>query len=310
MEIRSAVPSNMNGTTLLEYLTKRFTYLSRSDWINRIEENRFTVNGNVGLRDTVLHGGDTVMYDMPPLKEPPADLAYTVIFECERFLAINKPGNLLVHKSGRSITHNLIYQLRECHEPPFKEVHVVNRLDRETSGLVLIAKDVAALKVMNRLFEERKIQKEYLAIVEGIPEKKAGEIKLDICKGDSSRIRSKHRYGAPGGGKSAVTRYTVEKSSVTHSLVRLWPKTGRVHQLRLHCLSLGCPIIGDKLYNTPEEKYLHWVQNKESAKPFDVSRQMLHCCNLQFELFGESYNISAPLPDDFTRQLSLKVDIT
>lgn len=308
MEIRSTVPSNMKGMHLIEYLEKRFTYLTRDQWLERVAENRFVVDGNSATEDTVLNGGSLVVYDMPPLVEPPADLSYTIVYEDDRFMAVNKSGNLLVHKSGRSITSNLIYQLRECHKPPYPTAHIVNRLDRETSGLVLVAKDTTVLKQLNWLFQERLIEKTYLAIVDGAPVETEGDIRFSICKNEETAIGSKHRVGHPDEGKSAFTHYTVVTRGTHHSLLEMKPKTGRVHQLRLHAKSLGCPIIGDKLYNLSEETYLKWQKDRESVEPFDVPRQMLHCCNLQFTLWGKSYNIDAPVPDDFRRQLSLKID--
>lgn len=309
MEIRSTVPSNMKGLPLITYLEKRFTYLSRAQWLSRIAERRFFIDGLAASADAILKGGQVVLYNMPEHSEPPADLNYTIVFENEFFLAVNKPGNLLVHKSGRSIRSNLIYQLREVHEPSYRDAHIVNRLDRETSGLVLVAKCKKVLKMLNYLFQERLVQKEYHAIVDGIPSETSGDITGDICDNPATLIRSKHRVGPRGEGKESLTAYELVRSGPGHSLLKLWPRTGRVHQLRLHAASIGCPIIGDKLYNLPEEQYLLWQKDRTAVEPFEVPRQMLHCNNLRFTLWGESYNIDAPLPEDFLRQLSLKVDI-
>ncbi len=304
MEIKSTVPQHLRGKELLHYLTERFTYLSQDEWLLRIAEKRFSINGTSAEESDILSTGDLVIYDMPDFVEPEADLNYSVVFENDDFMAINKTGNLLVHKKGASIRNNLIYQLRECHNPPYKEAHIVNRLDRETSGLVLVAKKKDALKELNALFSERKVAKEYLAVVHGSPEQQSGEVAASIGKDEECTITFRAKIDGVK-AKEAFTSYEVVTSGEKYSLMKLTPITGRTHQLRVHCLSLGTPIVGDKIYAMAEEEYLLWRQDPKEYGDLEFPRQALHCAKLSFLYKGEEFIIEAPLLQDMESLVNL-----
>ncbi len=301
MIISSHVPSVYNGHHLLDYLSTRFTYLTRDQWHKRIKEGRILCNKLPGVIDTVIKTDDTVAYDMPEFNEPPADLDYTIVFEDTCLLGVNKPGNLLVHHKGKSFKSNLIYLLRHVHNPPYTQAGIINRLDRETSGIVLVAKDPDTLRVMNKCVAEKRITKEYHAIVYGILKPASGVIELPIGRMVDSKIS--YRFGIGGKkAKDALTRYeTVDHIRDAYTLVRLFPETGRTHQLRVHLAALGHGIVGDKLYGMTDDEFILWRENPGSfSDKLDFPRQALHCSRVSFlhPYKNIQCQIAAPLPPD------------
>ncbi len=307
MLISSKIKQHERGKTCINFLTEKFKYLTPQQWSERVEEGRFTIEGVTCDEDTILNQNDILVYDAPPFKEPDADLNYSIILETDCFLAINKPGNLLVHKKGAAVTHNLIYQLRECHTPPFPTADIVNRLDRETSGIVLVSKDKESLKKLSSLFMDRLVEKEYLAIVHGSIKADSGICTSAMMPMKTGEIRSKQMVCPEG--KSAETRYEVVRRWENYSLVRLFPKTGRTHQLRVHMAELGHCMVGDKLYGMSESEFLEWRKAPEEYGELEFPRQTLHCCALRFKFNEKLWDISADLPEDmelFITQLDNK----
>jgi len=233
---------------------------------------------------------------------PPADLSYTILYEDPWLLAIDKPGDLLVHRSGRSVTHNLIYQLRFFHQPLYSEVGAVNRLGRETSGVILLARRPQFLASLNALFARHAVTKSYLAVVAGHPATDQGRIDCPIGRNSGSVISYRYCVGARAvGAKTAVTRYQVVARYPSCSVLRLWPETGRTHQLRVHLAHIGHPILGDKLYGATDQEFLAWrdrpVTEQGEGK---VRRQALHAESLEFvhPWTGEVLRVVAELPMD------------
>ena len=301
MIISSRVPPQYAGITLIDYLATRFTYLEKEQWDRRILEGRIKCNDKNARSDTPVAAGDIISYDMPAFTEPPADMSYTIIYEDNWLLGINKPGNLLVHHKGKSFRSNLIYHLRNVHDPAYPQAGVINRLDRETSGLVLIARDRETLRIMNRVVADRELEKEYHAIVHGIVDPPSGQINRAIGRVIDSKIR--YKYGVDGEkAKDAFTRYeTVITVGNEYTLVRLLPETGRTHQLRVHMASLGHVIVGDKLYGLSEDDFIDWRRNPAAwlgRLPFP--RQALHCSSVRFihPHTKKPCIIAAPLPED------------
>lgn len=296
MKISSLIKQGDRGKNIHDFLVEKFKYLTADEWKARLSEGRFSIAGEQCDLTTVLQQDDLLIYDAPPFKEPDADLNYSIIMESEHFFAVNKPGNLLVHKKGAAVTHNLIYQLRECHEPPYPSADIVNRLDRETSGIVLLSKSKDVLPKLTSLFSDRSVEKEYLAVVHGEMKQPGGVITQPLKPNPHGTIRSKQIVSEDG--KATETRY--ERLAVWDgcSLVRLFPKTGRTHQLRVHMQHLGHVIVGDKLYGLTEEQFNRWRKDPDSFGELEFSRQALHCCGLSFSFAGQEWSIKAPLPDD------------
>ncbi|OGI22076.1 MAG: hypothetical protein A2808_03560 [Candidatus Moranbacteria bacterium RIFCSPHIGHO2_01_FULL_55_24] len=224
-----------------------------------------------------------------------------VLEENKDFLVLNKESGISVHpKAGRKSSDFSLIEAILFRYPEIKDVGedeerpgIVHRLDRETSGVLVVARTEKAFQALKQAFQERQAEKTYLALVYGKMPQEAGIIDLPLTrkKGTLKRRIARARDGEDPQRREAVTEYRV----LAHfpgsgaSLVEFSPKTGRMHQIRVHAAALGNPVLGDKLY-----------ASKASRAAFpDIPRHMLHAESLSFPLFGQKYVFSAPLPEDF-----------
>jgi RluA family pseudouridine synthase len=251
--------------------------------------------------DAVVKTGDLVSYNLPDLAEPEADVNYRIVYEDEWIVAINKPGNLLVHRAGRSITRNLVFLLRHTSgNPSYLSIHAVSRLDRETSGLVLFAKNADCLRGLHRAFAAKAVEKEYVAVVHNALTKQTLTVDLPIGSDSASAVSYKFATDSAH-GKAASTVIENVSCAGSFSLVRAKPLTGRTHQIRVHCAAIGNPVVGDKLYGLSESDYLAWRSDPQGhAHLLEFPRQALHCRRLAFAhpATRETLSLEAPLPDD------------
>jgi RluA family pseudouridine synthase len=301
MMLTSHITQKYASSSLVDYLSNRFTYLSPEEWRERILERQVMVNEKPAQPDTNLVIGDIVSYHFPDLKEPDADTNYSIVYEDEWLFAVNKPGNLLVHKAGRSITKNLAFLLRHASgNPAYASAHAVSRLDRETSGIVLFSKDMECLKKLHRDFAAKTVTKEYLAVVHNVPEEKKCTVNLPIGQDTASSVTYKFCVD-PKNGKEAVTHVETLCACESHALVRAIPVTGRTHQVRIHLAAIGCPVVGDKLYGMTESDYLAWRTDPEGhAAMLEFPRQALHCRRLGIvhPVTKREMSLEAPVPED------------
>jgi len=290
----SAIPRAARGLILLDYLVRKFPYFDRAQWTARVAEGRLLIDGVVATADQSLRQGRVLTYRMPDVVEPPADLNWSVVAEDEHFLVANKPGNLLVHKLGKSYTSNLVYQVRHAGNPAWAHADPAHRLDRETSGLVVLAKTKEALAAVLHLFESREVSKQYLALVavrDGarVPsEGDEGVIDLPLGRTEDAERGTYQAVGVPG-ARHAVTRWRWGASvSLGRHLVTALPETGRTHQIRVHLASQGWPLVGDRLYGGPPAR-----------------RHALHAQRLSFvhPFTGRPVTYEAPLPLDWDELL-------
>ena len=275
MIVSSKVTAVFHQKRLLDYLAGRFTYQSREIWRSRIEAGDVTCNGRSAQPLQMVRQGDLVACDLPEPPLPDINLDYRVIYEDAWLLGVNKPGNLRSHGNGRFIHANLIYQLRQEHTPPYPEASLINRLDKDTSGVVLLARDTDTLRMVQAQFANRTVEKKYVAIVKGIPSQTVQEIDLPI--GQVPSAKGVYRFGITEDGKAAQTTLElIRPFPPDYALVRLTPKTGRTHQLRVHLAALGHPILGDQLYSMTDAEFLAWCQDK-AHRNMPLPRQALHC---------------------------------
>jgi 23S rRNA pseudouridine1911/1915/1917 synthase len=227
----------------------------------------------------------------------PREPLLRIVHEDERLLVLNKPAGLVCHPTKTDACSSLIGRVR-LHLGESATAHMVNRLDRETSGLVLVAKTDEFARALRQLWESRVVMKGYQTIVHGWPAEDRGLIDAPLGKDESSRVAIKDCVrpdGAVSQTEFAVER-RFERAEGKFALLKVTPRTGRKHQIRIHLAHAGHPIVGDKLYGHDEDCYLALVEDRltddQRAKlmlPFHA----LHAGAVRFELTGEVFRFSA-----------------
>lgn len=288
------------------YCTERFTYLSLEQWRHEILAGKLSLS-NVVVTDSarLLQGGEVLAWDGSSIVEPDVDKAFTILFEDEWFIAVNKTGNLPVHPSGRYFNNTLASLLEDRYA---RKVYPVHRIDRETSGVILLAFDGKSAGVLSESLA--KGSKEYLALVHGyFPDE---ELRVDLPLGhDDQSAVSKKRRAWTGGTEKAGTRFRKVLTAGDISLVRCFPETGRLHQIRAHLAAAGYPIVGDKLYGRDESAFLKFIKegfNAELQERLLLPRSALHAARLVFRhpQIGKEMILRAPLPKMFADFIRFK----
>jgi 23S rRNA pseudouridine1911/1915/1917 synthase len=336
--VRISVRRAPANRRLDKYLSGRLgRETSRTALQRYIREGNVTVNGQIAKPSYAIRAGDEIDMMLPVVKPreiPPEPIPLDVIYEDDDILAVNKQADLIIHPARGNWTGTLVnalayYFRREQSGRPSKtaiedlpvagEVFrpgIVHRLDRDTTGVILIAKTELALWRLGRQFELRHVHKTYTAIVHGLVD--LDEDVIDVPIGKHPRIRDRYavhrgtgrRYAATT--KPALTRYKVLArlprvggTRACFSLVELYPKTGRTHQLRVHMSYLGHPIVGDRTYGGgPLYRSRLEGRADQPAGPL-ITRQALHARRIAFRhpRSGRDMTIEAPLPDDFAAAL-------
>ena len=303
MEISTKVKPPAKNVPLLDYMSGRFTYRTREAWAQFIEDGLVKFEGLPARADTLVSAGDVITTQIPDYDPPDANYDYKIVYEDEHLLAINKPSNLRVHGRGRYIHANLIHHLRHLRaEGRYPEASLINRIDANTTGLVLLSRNQETLTSMQKLFQERRIEKTYLAIVIGVPAQKEGIVALPIGRQPSAE--GVYRYGYGEGAekiKEAETHWRfIRPFAEGMALIELKPKTGRTHQLRVHMAAIGHPLAGDALYQLSDEDYLTWCDFPERFPNLGFHRHALHCWkyNFIYPYTNRPMEIVAP-PADF-----------
>jgi len=243
---------------------------------------------------------------MPPGDSSVADL-FQIIFEDRELLVINKPAGLVCHPTKTDEYSSLIGRVR-LHLGQGAQPHLVNRLDRETSGVTLVAKDLGAARELRRIWEDRQVEKDYLAIVHGHPREAHWLIDAPLGKDEQSRVAIKDCVRADGA--AAKTEYWVQRRFTRgqrpFALLLARPYTGRKHQIRIHLAHIGHPIVGDKIYGGDEDLYLALVENRltpEQRQRLILPHHALHAREVRFAWRGENRTFCAEPEGWFTSWL-------
>ena len=257
-------------------LVEKYPEYNRSTLQNFIKSGYVTVDDKIIKKPNyeIIKDSDPKIVLSVPERELPEDIKQFLIYEDDNIIVLNKPSGLLSMAKGEFTI-----------EPTLEDYGLlVHRLDRDTSGVVILAKNEATRTMLRKQFQDRKAHKTYYAIVEGRPKLNEALINLPIAR----NLKHPTTFMVDSKGKPAETYYRTIKSNSKYSLLELKPVSGRTHQLRVHLKYIGCPIAGDKVYN------------QKSSAP----RLMLHAKELEITIPGEKENIrktfSADLPKEFS----------
>jgi 23S rRNA pseudouridine1911/1915/1917 synthase len=281
-----------------------FPELSRSAAQRLIDDARVTVNGEPRPARYLTAVGDVIAVDPPepaPTQPQPEAIPLTILFEDEDLLAIDKPAGMVVHpgagNNAGTVVNALLHLAPEAAETGDTDrPGIVHRLDKETSGVLLLARTARGLESLQTQFKQREIQKTYLAVCIGDVQPPRGVINKPVGRDPSNR----QRMAVLTSGREAVTAFNVTESlkidSRPYSVLRANPQTGRTHQIRVHLASIGFPIVGDLLYGA----------NRDPLSKTIAPRHLLHAQELRFTrpATGEPVVVYAPLPEDFRALLA------
>ena len=234
---------------------------------------------------------------------------FQVVDETADWVVVDKPAPLIVHPANQKPEPTLLGGLEHLYAYEVENgacLGIITRLDRETSGLVLVAKHTAAARELGMIFERREAKKEYLAIVSGWPEVDQWSCEAPLCRaGDIGASDIWVRQIAHESGKECLTRFTIEqrfeREGERFALVRCFPATGRMHQIRVHLAETGFPIVGDKIYSGGGRGYLDWMENgwtERLANQLLLPRHALHANRLSIEWEGREVTWETGLAQD------------
>lgn len=290
--------ANEPADRLDRWLSERVTRLTRAQIQALIREGAVTVNGRMAKPAAKLKGtGEHIRIVIPP--PPPTELIpdalpLEILYEESSFAVINKPSGMIVHPGAGvergTLANALLARYPELAQVKGQRRHgIVHRLDKMTSGVMVIARTEEALNALTKQFAGRAVAKQYIALLESVPKPDAGTISLPIARDPQHRTR----MAVVRGGRSAITHYRViETFSGGYALVEARIETGRTHQIRVHFAHIGCPVVGDTTYGFRKPR-------------IKLGRTFLHAARLAFDhpIDGRRLEFTAPLPNELERVL-------
>ena len=296
-----AHPAPASGGRLDQVLLGFFPDQSRSRLQQWIQRGQVAVDGTPTTKPGIrLRGGETITVRIPPPSPSgnlPEAIPLVIVFENDDLMVVNKPAGMVVHPSAGHSTGTLVNAVL-AHAPDLTGVGgeirpgIVHRLDRDTSGLVVVAKNEDSLKALQAQFQDREVEKVYLALVDGRPPDRRGRVEAPI--GRDPRHRQRMGIVPAAKGRPATTDYRLRQTYLQHALLEVMPRTGRTHQIRVHLAFLGCPVAGDRVYGFRRPS-------------LGLSRQMLHAWRLRFRLPGRDSSertFEAAPPDDLAQAIA------
>jgi 23S rRNA pseudouridine1911/1915/1917 synthase len=299
------IGSDQAGQRLDHALSQILPELSRSRIQQLLEQGHITLNGKVPHKSGIrLAGGEQINIHMPtlqPSSQQAENLPLTIQYEDDDLLVIEKAAGMVVHPAPGHASGTLVNALL-AHCPNLPGVGdeqrpgIVHRLDKDTSGLLVVAKHTAALHWLQAQFQARTVQKLYLGLVVGKPPSPTGWIEAPLERHPTDRKRMAVYAPNSGKGRPARTYYRVQQKFSHHNLIEFQLETGRTHQIRVHAAFLGCPIAGDQTYGT---------RSSLRFTPAGLTRQFLHAYRLTLHLLdGTERAFDSPLPPDLAATLA------
>jgi 23S rRNA pseudouridine955/2504/2580 synthase len=294
------IDAEQAGQRIDNFLRREMPGLPKSRLYRIIRRGEVRVNGGRIKVEYRLVAGDEVRIPPARISEgpaaaPPGKIASVenmILFEDKRILVINKPSGLAVH-GGSGISHGAIELLRAA-RPQLRDLSLAHRLDRETSGCLVLTKRRSALRELHELFRKGTVEKNYLALVVG--DWQFGEQVVDAPLNVDHRQNGERHVVVSQAGKAAQTVFRLSRTFGTYSLMQCQPQTGRTHQIRVHALHAGHPLAGDERYGDPERN--------AAAKKQGLKRLFLHAQSIAFpDDSGNELHFTAPLPNDLDRFL-------
>jgi 23S rRNA pseudouridine1911/1915/1917 synthase len=288
---RRTVPSEAAGLRLDRFLAGLPEVGSRAAAERLLAEGAVLVDGTAGEKSARLAGGERVEFEplesQPPLV--PEDVGLRVAYEDEYLLVVDKPAGVVVHPSGGHGTGTLVHGVLELGAAGGDEERpgIVHRLDRDTSGLLVVARSEEAHRRLSRLLQRRELEREYLALVRGRPRSRTGRIEAPIGRDRRDPTRQSLDTDRP---REAVTHFELVELLDQNALLRVRLGTGRTHQIRVHLAAIGLPVVGDPVYGVPDPA---------------LGRQFLHATRLTFThpFTGARVEVESQLPADLARYL-------
>jgi 23S rRNA pseudouridine1911/1915/1917 synthase len=300
-QVVSFIFDEHSSQRLDKFLVSQLPEISRNRIQTLISNGAILVDGQAARKSgQMLNHGQVVQVRIPP-PEPtslvPEHIPLDVVFENDDLLVVNKPAGMVVHPAAGHASGTLVHAAL-AHAPEMagiggeKRPGVVHRLDRDTSGLILLAKNDQAHRFLQDQFRLRKTVKTYIALVDGKPPTPSGRIEAPVGRDRGQRKRMS--VTAASKGREAVTEYRTLESFREHTLLEVHPLTGRTHQIRVHMKYIGCPVAGDTVYG-------------HHHSTVELGRQFLHASRLTILLPGEKMTrtFEAPLPQELERVLEL-----
>lgn len=294
------------GERLDKFLAKHFTKISRADIQKAILEKKVLVNNLKSRPSIILKENDKIRIfrlEKPLALPRPQDFDLKIIFENDDFLVVDKPADMVIHPAHANTEGTLVNYLLAIRPEIAKAIYdpkkqislerpgIIHRLDKETSGLVIVAKTKKSLTGLSKMIYNKELNKTYLSLVYSWPAKERGEIKTYLGR---SRV-DRRKMSVADSGRGAHTKYEVMRyykfQNCELSLVEAKPITGRTHQIRVHLSHIGYPVIGDNFY--------HSQQSLALSKRLGVKRQLLHAHKLEFKYRNRTFTFTSELPQDF-----------
>lgn len=300
------------GNRLDSVVSETIDSCSRSFAATLIRNGRITVDGKVKKPGYQVKAGETIKGKIDPPETqafPAQDIDISILYEDDEVLVVNKAPGMVVHPAPGHSRDTLVNALMH-HCPDLTGISgslrpgIVHRLDKDTSGVLVVAKTSLAMQNLSDQFKSRSVSKRYLAIVYGVPEMDSGEINLPIGRHPMDRKKMSITTRTP---RSALTLWHVRKRYCGACLLELDIRTGRTHQIRVHCMAMGHPVVGDPVYSSRGVLKRFGQENPEKEKMISlINRQMLHAWKLRIKhpVSESELYFKAPMPEDMALTLN------